>query len=301
MPETGSVKWQGRTRGGDFGLRFLLFFVKRFGIRASYALLRAAVPFFMAASPGNCRAIYRYFRRRHGYGRLKALRKTYRNHYLFGQLLFDRFAVIAGRGDSFKVTIEGNELLRQMALQPESIVVAGSHVGNFEIAGYLLSQDLKTINAVVFGGEAAAMQNLRSGVMTGNNIRMVPVAEDMSHIFAINAALSAGEIVSMPCDRAFLGRKRVRRDFMGAGAVFPMGAFLLAERFGSNMAAFFAMKEGGMNYRIFVEPLTREGEKNDADTLQRRYVEVLERMVRRYPEQWYNFYDFWGEDAAGNK
>jgi predicted LPLAT superfamily acyltransferase len=25
------------------------------------------------------------------------------------------------------------------------------------------------------------------------------------------------------------------------------------------------------------------------------YVSILETMARRYPEQWYNFFDFWAE------
>jgi KDO2-lipid IV(A) lauroyltransferase len=45
-------------------------------------------------------------------------------------------------------------------------------------------------------------------------------------------------------------------------------------------------------------PIERDG---DRDTLLRRnierYVAILERYVRQYPEQWYCFYPFWDDPS----
>ena len=71
------------------------------------------------------------------------------------------------------------------------------HVGNFELNGYLMRQDEKPINGLIFGGEAKVVQKYRAFVLNSNNVNLIPVEEDMSHIFLINKALTDGEIVCM--------------------------------------------------------------------------------------------------------
>ena len=65
-------------------------------------------------------------------------------------------------------------------------MMVGSHTGNYEICGYLLRQDAKKIYTLVFGGEGEALQRQRYAQWVQNNVEMVPVADDMSHLFVIN-------------------------------------------------------------------------------------------------------------------
>ena len=56
------------------------------------------------------------------------------------------------------------------------------------------------------------------------------------------------------------------------------------------------MKTGLKSYKIFVTPLNYDKEaprKEQMAQLAQAYVAELERMVRSYPRQWYNFFDFW--------
>jgi predicted LPLAT superfamily acyltransferase len=62
-------------------------------IRALYAFVFLfVVPVCLVVNPAS-RIIYRYFRRQWGYGALKSALMTYRNFYLFGQVVVDRFAM----------------------------------------------------------------------------------------------------------------------------------------------------------------------------------------------------------------
>lgn len=289
--------WKGRTGGGNLGQRGLFWFFRYIDVRVGYLILRFVVIFYMLFARERCLAIYRYFRQRRHYSRWKAWRKTYRNHYLFGQTVLDKFAIFSGNGKRYRMTITGNEYFERALEDEKGCVVASSHVGNFEVAGYLLNQSKKRMNGIIFGGEAEVVQRLRTQLLGSNQVRLIPVMADMSHIFSIYAALQEGEIVSMPCDRVFTGNKVEEIEFLGTKAAFPAGAYYLAERFRVGMLAFFVMKERGLHYHLYIRPLkidpalTRREEKVRA--LAEAFVRELTDILGMYPEQWYNYYNFW--------
>jgi predicted LPLAT superfamily acyltransferase len=56
------------------------------------------------------------------------------------------------------------------------------------------------------------------------------------------------------------------------------------------------MKEDTYRYRIIYRRLASSGgtdRKAEMASLAESYVRVLEEVVRRYPHQWFNWYDFW--------
>lgn len=146
--------------------------------------------------------------------------------------MLDKFAVYAGRKNFFNVKITGNEYFHQLLDNSQKgFIVASLHVGNFEISGYLLAQNKKRINVLIFGGESREIMKNRKKVFETNNICAVPVDNDMSHIFTINEALQNSEIVSMPCDRSLGSDKALSCRFLNGEACFPHGAFVLAAIF----------------------------------------------------------------------
>jgi predicted LPLAT superfamily acyltransferase len=122
---------------------------------------------------------------------------------------------------------------------------------------------------------------------------------DMSHIFTVNEALSAGEIISMPCDRNFGSAKSVECDFLSGKADFPIGAFTLAASFDVEVLAIFCIKVSVKKYEIFVVPIGRDvphtslTKKEKINHLVFSYAKELENIVKQYPEQWFNYYEFW--------
>ncbi|MDR1779828.1 MAG: lipid A biosynthesis (KDO)2-(lauroyl)-lipid IVA acyltransferase [Tannerella sp.] len=279
-------QWKGNTGGNLLGQNALILLFRLLDVRVGYAAMALIVPFYMLFARKGYKAIYRYYRRRWQMSPWRSFINTYRNHYRFGQVILDRFAVYAGRRDCFNVEIEGNEHFSRLTAGEKGFIIAGSHVGNFEICGYLLNPEPKTINALVFAGETRTVSENRARVLTPHNVRLIPVLDDMSHIFAINDALRHGQIVSMPCDRSAGSAKSVECDFLGAKADFPAGPFTLARTFDVEILALFAVKTAALKYKIYVMPL---GAENSAA----EYAERLQTIVNRYPDQWFNFYEFW--------
>ena len=238
-----------------------------------------------------------YFRKRFGLKGWKAWKAVFKNQRDFSKVVIDRFAMYAGH--RFPIEIEGYDNFQRLSEGEKGFVQLSSHIGNYEIAGYSLVAENKCFNALVFGGEKESVMANRNKLFEGNNIRMIAMKEDMSHLFEIDKALTAGEILSMPADRVFGSQKAFSIPFLGEEAKFPQGPFMLAALRETPMLFVAVMKEG-IGYRIFVKEVTppeQGGEripvKKRAEALAREYARLLEEIVKRYPTQWYNYFDFW--------
>lgn len=287
--------WQGHTDGHPWMLRSLIAIFRRIDIRVLYAVMAPVAVFYMIFNRRGYRAIRNLFRHRLGYGRWRTLRAVYINHYRFGQIILDRFAIYAGQ--HFHVDIEHNEYYRELVTRPEGFIMVSSHVGNYELAGYTLRPEEKRFYALVYAGEKETIIQNRMKSFAGNNIEMVPVLSDMSHLFVVNQALMEGNIVGMPGDRLFGSQKSVMCDFLGAPSRFPLGPFALAVQRDVPMRSIFVMKESAKRYRIFVERIDYGDEslskRQRMEHAARSFAAQLEYIVRRYPTQWFNYYDFW--------
>lgn len=297
MSELKHDKWAGTTYGNGWMHRWLIRILRVTDVRLLYAFASVfVVPPTLLVNASARRAIYGYFRRRWGYGPVKAAWMTVRNHCAFSQVVIDRFAMYAGK--RFRIDIEGYENFLRLAGGPAGFVQLSSHIGNYEIAGYSLAVENKRFNALVFGGEKASVMANRNRMFSGNNIRMIPMSADMSHVFMMDAALADGEILSMPADRIFGSQKSYEIDFLGAPARFPQGAFLLAAVRNVPVLFVAVMKQSPTSYRIVVKeiPAPAGGRaKERARALAEAYVTELEDVVRQYPTQWYNYFDFWAQ------
>jgi predicted LPLAT superfamily acyltransferase len=292
-------QWKGVTGGNTWGQKGLLLLFHLFNVTVLYAALALIVPFYMLFRRQGYLSVYRYFRKHFHYPPLKSFCKTYRNHFVFGQCLLDRFAVYAGRRNLFVMNITGNEHFEKLIAGDEGFIIAGSHVGNFELSGYLLQQDRKHINGLVYGGESKEIMENRAKILHQNNISMIPVMEDLSHIFTISDVLAKGEIVSMPCDRNLGSAKSATCDFLGGKADFPLGAFMLAVQFNVPVLAIFVMKKSISRYHVYVRPICIDAaetpKREKAGKYAAAFAKELEIIVRLYPEQWFNYYSFWKE------
>ena len=287
-------QWAGTTYGNAWMHKWLIRLLRYIDIRLLYGFVAVfVIPVCLVLNPSGGIA-YRYFRRRIGYGRWKSLWKTYVNHCLFGQVVIDKFAMYAGK--KFYIEIEGGDHFRRLAAQQEGFVQLSAHIGNYEIAGYTLVSENKRFNALVFAGEKASVMKNRDKMFADTNTRMIAISPDMSHIFEIDKALEDGEIVSISADRILGSQKDIVHVFLGAKARFPIGPFSVATMHGLNVLAVNVMKTSLRGYKIYVAPLPydkTQARQEQIRQLSQAYVSELEKRVRQYPTQWYNYYNFW--------
>ena len=287
-------EWAGTTYGNGWMHKWLIRMLRYIDVRILYGFVSIfVIPVCLAINP-SCGLTYRYLRKRHRYGKIKSAWLTYVNHCLFGQVVVDRFAMYAGK--KFDFEIEGLEHYHHLADKPDGFIQLSAHIGNYEMAGYTLKAEKKKFNALVFFGEKESVMQNRKKLFSSTNINMIDIRPDMGHLFEINAALANGETVSMPADRVFGSEKHLSLDFLGETADFPYGPFSIATMRGLDVIAVNVVKTATKTYKVIVTPLNYEDSaprKEQIAQLGSAYVRELERIVKLYPTQWYNYFEFW--------
>lgn len=292
--------WRGGTDGTKWMHRNLVRIVRHVPLRLMYGFVAVfVVPFYFLFSKGY-KPIYHYFNQRLGYRPAKAFFGVYRNFCRFSQVILDRFYMFGG--GKFDLQVENYHLYQELAEGEPGFMILSAHVGNYELAGFSLVATKKRFNALAFGEEAEAIMENRERLFAGTNINIIPVKDDLSHLFALNNALDNGESVSFPSDRLLGNQRTVTCEFLGAPAHFPMGPFALAVQRDLPVLTVNVMKESAKRYRVYVNRLQKEGTTRGEriNAYVRQYVEHLEEVLRKYPEQWFNYYEFWDDERTMN-
>ena len=290
------AEWKGRTDGLPWMIRSLVVLMKVIDRRIIYCFMAIVVPFYMIFHHDSYLATYRFFRQRFHLGRIKSFLKVYANHFRFGQVIIDRYAAYAGK--KFRFELDGNERFMELVNGERGFVQLSSHAGNYEMVGYGLTSTTKKINGLFYGGESKVMMDFRRKILAMHNVNLIEVDESMSHIFNMNAAIDRGEIVSMTGDRLFGSSKAIKCMFLGKEASFPMGPFALAMQKEVPMLAVFSMRYKG-RYRVYVRDIEQDESlpiRARMTDMAKKFASELENVVRMYPTQWFNYYDFWKDN-----
>jgi predicted LPLAT superfamily acyltransferase len=73
---------------------------------------------------------------------------------------------------------------------------------------------------------------------------------------------------------------------------------------GLDVLAVNVMKDSLTSYKIYVTPLAYDKEASRQEQIRQlssAYVAELEKRVRQYPTQWYNYFSFWEEKVKSEK
>lgn len=290
-------QWQGKSKGTPLGYRIFVFIIRTLGVNVAYLVLRFVSFYYFLFSWNSTGHIYRYFHVRHKYGVLKSIFKIYQNYYVFGQTLLDKVIVMAGIENKFTYDFDGEENLREIVRGGKGGILLSGHVGNWEAAGHLLKRLNTRINVVMFDGEHQQIKEYLERVTGGHKLNIILIKEDISHVYAMGEALQKNELICLHADRFLQGNKTRLSPLLGEEAQFPVGPFLLAASFRVPVSIVFAFKETKSHYHFFGSSiLTRREEESKDDFISRltsTFVEDLEQKIKMYPEQWFNYYNFW--------
>ena len=290
-------RWEGKSKGNTLGYQIFVFVCKTFGVLPAYLLLRFVACYYFLFSWSSSKHIFRYFYRHLGYSRAKSLLKVYSNYYVFGQTLLDKIIVMAGIGNQFTYDFDGEKHLRDIVARGKGGILLSGHVGNWEAAGHLLKRLNSKINVVMFDNEHQQIKQYLDNVTGGKNFNVIVIGRDMSHVYAISDALNRNELICLHADRFLEGSKTVTMPFLKGDAEFPLGPFQLSAGFNVPVSIVFAFKESAKHYHFFGSEILLRGEKETktqfTEKLMKTFVNELEQKVRSYPEQWFNYYNFW--------
>ena len=291
--------WKGKTRGGLLGHQIFVFILKHFGLSSAYLLLRFVAFYYFIFSRASNKHIYFYFKEILGYPPRRARWSVYLNYYSLGQILIDKVAIYSGMADRFTFNLEDE---RHLAAISEGGFMISAHIGNWEMAGKKSDRIDKTLHLLMLDEEHQKIRELLESVMKERNIRIIPIKDDLSHLIGIRKVLDQHELLAIHGDRFREGTKTLTAMFMGREAEFPEGPFYLALRMGAPVSFAFAMKAGRRRYhfhatppKVYPMPAGARISAEHLNPILQDYITSLENMLKLYPEQWFNYYEFWGK------
>jgi len=301
-------------RGSLWGLRLTVRCYRAFGRPLSLVLVHAIVTYFFVTDRVGRRASRAYLQRveaaRAGgasNARPPGLWESFLHYRAFALSIFDRMCFWFGTGDEYAITFEGREHFRALAEAGTGAVVVGAHLGNFDAMRLLATRDGTVVNVLMFTKHAPLINSIFRELSPDAELNVIHAdPSSMKSVFEIRACIERGELVAILGDRIEAGdRSNVRRvPFLGNEAPFPEGPFVLSALLGCPVMLMIAVREGPRDYRAFAEPLADGGNvergRREAyvERLLQAYVARVEHYCMRAPYQWFNFFDFWEDDAA---
>lgn len=293
MPDTEA--WKGRSRGTPLGYRIFVWLLKKGGLKSAYTLLHFVTLYyrlFVKAATNPLRYLYT---QRMGYSAADASRLIKKNLMVFGQTLIDKIAVLSGQGKELSFTHEGIEYIQQLVKDGKGGVLVSAHLGNWETAGHLLNRIEAKINIVMYDGEGEQMKAYMEQFDSKRSFNIIYIREDQSHIYEMSAALNRNELICLHADRFRPGNRTMKHVFLGEEALFPAGPFILASKLKAPVCFVFAFKETNFHYHFYAfKSKIYEGRGTiGMELMLDDYVALVEKMLKQYPEQWFNYFDFW--------
>lgn len=294
MDKKEKKQWNGKSRGGRFGYKFFVYTIRILGVRCAYCFLAFIVIYFIPFAPKATKSLWQYNRRKRGLGVLRSIKELYCHYYVFGQTLIDKIAMKAGLEKSYNFQFDNYERFLEILNSGEGVVMIGAHVGCWEAGAGFFGTYGKKINIVMLDAEHEQIKEvLEETSKEEKNYNIIPINQNIiDAMLQMKVALNNGEYICFNGDRFVGTDNTILIDFLGSKALFPKGLFQIAAKCRVAVVFYYSMREANRTYRFIFEEPVIEG-KMTAEKLIEQYSRSLEKIVLKYPRQWFNFYDFW--------
>ncbi|GEM_PF-170745 len=193
----------------------------------------------------------------------------------------------------------GTKVFERALARGRGVLLVTPHFGNWELGGAFLRAQGFPLNVVSFVAPDQATVQMREAVRERLGIRHVYVGKEEGplQMLDILKALRRNEIVAMLCDRSS-SDSPVTVDFFGHPFAVPSGPAILAQLTGAPMIPSFVVHRSGMYEAFTGKPILVANPGRDGrDAVVRARTEDLarefEKVIARFPDQWYNFYPSW--------
>jgi len=195
--------------------------------------------------------------------------------------------------------IDGWEHVEAAMAGGRSAIGVAAHHGNWEmLTGFLAAKGLAP-EVIVRGMDNTLFEDY----LNANREKLgLKVVHDASAVRHLTKSLREGKLICLLADQGVLGLASSFVPFFGRPAKTPKGFAVFALRFESDAVFMDMVREPSGKFRAIFEPITIErtaDKEKDVDTMVERYSQILEKWVRRYPEQYFWQHRRWRRQPEG--
>jgi predicted LPLAT superfamily acyltransferase len=295
---SGVEEWAVRPeRGSPSAIRLGTWIALRLGRRVAHVFLYPVCLYFLLSSPAAMRGSRVYLEK--VFGRKPRLREIYRHFLTFASCVLDRVYLLNEQENWFDISVQGEEIVRQIDADGGGCLLFGAHFGSFETARVVgrRYRDLP-VSLLMYEANARKIRMALAAINPRLETEVIGLGR-LDSLILVAERLRDGHFVGVLADRNVDGRDRQRIPFLGAPAAFPQGPFRVAMMLHRPVVMMAGVYKGRGRYEVRFELLATAREARPADPqawldeIMRRYVARLEALCREAPYNWFNFYDFW--------
>jgi KDO2-lipid IV(A) lauroyltransferase len=194
----------------------------------------------------------------------------------------------------------GQQHMVQALEQGNGVICITPHLGNWELGGLLLAFKGADLYVLTLDETDAKTKAFRERMRTQKGIRSIYInPEDPTPAASIEVVkvLKEKKLVAMLGDRPG-NNNTIQVAFFGRQTPFPRGVATLAMATGAAVLPVFVVLKGGKYWGIIEKPIyfqspSRKEREEGIRKGMEQLAKVFERYIKKYPDQWYNFYPYW--------
>jgi predicted LPLAT superfamily acyltransferase len=283
----------------------MAFLSMRLGRKLSRIPLFGITAYFFLFGPRARRDSRRYLRR--ALGREPRARDRFRHILYFATTIHDRVYLINEKYQAFRITIEGEALMREQVERGTGAFLMGAHMGSFEVIGSIgRRRPGLRVSMAMYEDNARKINSILAAI----NPEVRPDIISLGHLDAmlkVAERLDCGAFVGLLGDRT-LGEEPVHAvSILGERAHLPTGPMRAAAILRRSVIFMVGLYRGGNHYHVVFEPVadfSASSPKTRDDAVRaavERYAALLDKYCRSDPYNWFNFFDFWQEPRHSRK
>ena len=213
----------------------------------------------------------------------------------FAKYLVDflRFAIIDSAFIEKFIDVKGRENLDAAFGKGKGAILLSSHVGNWELGAAIISCIGYPLNAIALGHSDSKVNEFFVNQRESKGVKVIPIGSNLRKCFTI---LKKNEGIAILGDRDFTdsGEEVL---FFGKKTVLPKGPAYFSLKSGAPIVPTFMLRNKNDRFSlVFGEPIQLKptGDRDkDVMELMGTYIKVIEKYIRKYPDQWYVFRKVW--------
>lgn len=225
---------------------------------------------------------------------IKFTNKVYFNHLrLFAICLVDRFI---SKIEPQKYTFSYKNREVPVKMLESGAILLYSHFGGWAASSNSAKVDNK-INIVMKESMLEGIKKLEDEIDIESNLNVIDLGKGTLAVsIEIANALLNDEVVAIMADRASNTKAECSMMFLGEEAKFNKNPFQVAYKVNKPILVYFIIWVDIQHYKVEYIRIDMDKTKNEEQAISTAleiYVHKLEEIVRTYPNQWFNLYDFW--------
>ena len=272
--------------GNALGHKIILSIYNVLGYGFVSFILNFVALYYVAFTPSVKKSLESYYERLG----VKLTYGVYFKHIkLFALSIFDRF-VSRIKPDELSFERENRESF--LSLRDGGIVLL-SHIGGWATAAHSMQADIPAMNIVTREATKNEISELEKSQQRQNETKVKIIDLNQGAIAAnvqIGNALMNKEVIAMMADRVADPKKVVEVEFLGSKVEINKNPFDIAFRFKKTLVATFVVLTRERHYKLIFETIDIDGKS--LEEIAQEYMNILEEIIKKHPNQWYNFYDF---------